>query len=283
MGCEAACCLGVVSVLYWWHELHPILSPGRCLTVIAVGIDCTSGRQAFTYAVLDSDLRVVSLAELEVDDLLQGLESWGTSAVAVNSPSNVNAGVVRRRAEAKRGVPGSIRGTDLREAEYDLHGLGIPVGATPRMEALCAGWVQLGLALYRRLRDIGFTPYPAGNATKQWLETHPHAGFCALLGRPPLPRPTLEGRLQRALALFERGVRIPDPMAFLEEITRHRLLHGLLPIEQIPTQEQLDALLAAYTAWLAIVKPRELTQVGNRQEGFITLPVPQLLEKYATA
>jgi predicted RNase H-like nuclease len=69
-------------------------------------------------------------------------------------------------------------------------------------------------------------------------------------------------------------------MAFLEEITRHRLLHGVIPIEQLPTQEQLDALLAAYTAWLAIKKPDEVTQLGNKQEGFITLPAGTLLEQY---
>jgi predicted RNase H-like nuclease len=69
-------------------------------------------------------------------------------------------------------------------------------------------------------------------------------------------------------------------MAFLEEITRHRLLHGLLPMELVLSQDELDALLAAYTAWLAAVRPDDVIRLGNRQEGFITLPVNQLQDTY---
>jgi predicted RNase H-like nuclease len=69
-------------------------------------------------------------------------------------------------------------------------------------------------------------------------------------------------------------------MAFLEEITRHRLLHGLLPTELVLLQEQLDALVAAYTAWLAATKPAELTRLGNKQEGYITLPASTLQDQY---
>jgi len=248
--------------------------------MIAVGIDCTSGRHALTYAALDRDSRVVMLAEAELDGLIEYLGGHDSSFVAINSPSHVNTGIVRKRLEAQKGASHAIRGAEIREAEHELHARGIPIGGTPRVEALSPGWMQLGFELYRRLVPLAFEPFPAPGAQRQWLETHPHAGFCALLGRPPLPRPTIEGRLQRALVLFERGVRIRDPMAFLEEITRHRLLHGLLPTELVPAQEQLDALLAAYTAWLSAVRPGDVTQLGNRHEGFITLPVPQLQDSY---
>jgi hypothetical protein len=248
--------------------------------MISVGIDCTSGRQAFTYAALDRDLRMEAFSEAGLDELVATLTAQDSVYVAVNSPSHVNMGVVRKRLESQKGASQTIRGADLREAERELHVRGVAVGGTPRSEALCPGWVQLGFELYRRLASLGFKPFPATEPGRQWLETHPHAGFCALMGRLPLPKPTLEGRLQRALVLFERGIRIHDPMAFLEEITRHRLLHGLLPMEQVLSQEQLDALLAAYTAWLAAVRPTEVTQLGNKQEGMITLPVSQLLDKY---
>ncbi len=247
--------------------------------MIAIGIDCSSGRQAFTYAALDQDLRILGIAEHELDDLAASLDGRDSSIVAVNSPSSVNVGVVRRRVQAAKRGTQSIRGADLREAEQELHARGISIGATPRMEALCPAWVKLGFELYRRLAALNFKPFPTKGAPRQWLETHPHAGFTALLGRAPLARPTLEGRLQRALALFERGVRIHDPMAFLEEITRHRLLHGLLPLEQLPAQQELDALLAAYTAWLSLMRPSEVTQLGNKPEGFITLPAPALQDR----
>jgi hypothetical protein len=276
----AVCCPAAVFALYWWSRSRPVPSLCGPEPVIAIGIDCTSGRQAFTYAALDRDLRVMSLAEYGLDDLVKDLRGRDDAAVAVNSPSRVNTGIVRRRAEAGKRQSRSIRGAELRESEHDLHGRGIAVSATPRLEALCPGWVQLGFELYRRLERMEFKPFPSDGAARQWLETHPHAGFTALLGRAPLPKPTLEGRLQRALMLFEQGVRIRDPMAFLEEITRHRLLHGILPMEQILPQEQLDALLAAYTAWLSLTRPDETSQLGNKQEGYITLPVPQLQDRY---
>jgi hypothetical protein len=86
--------------------------------------------------------------------------------------------------------------------------------------------------------------------------------------------------LQRELILYEHRVGIKDPMDFFEEITRHKLMLGILPMELVHLPEQLDALAAAYTAWLASNKPAEVTRVGNKQEGFITLPIATLKERY---
>jgi hypothetical protein len=248
--------------------------------VISIGIDSTSGRNAFTYAALSGDLKVVALAEADLEDVAAFVAGQGSAFVAVNAPSHVNAGLVRRRLEAQSLIPHAVRGAELRVAESELHDRGIHVGGTPRSEALSPAWMQLGFSLYRRLTKLEFKAFPDERASRQWLETHPHAAFCALLGGLPLPKPTLEGRLQRALALFERGLRIRDPMTFLEEITRHRLLHGVLPTDLLYSPEQLDAMVAAYTAWLAAARPTELTRLGNRQEGYITLPTPELKEKY---
>lgn len=245
--------------------------------MIAVGIDGTLGSQAFQYAALASDLRLVHLDAIELDEVVSRLRDADPPIfVAINSPSRVNAGIVRQRMQAQARISHGLRGVELREAEYVLHSQGLAVTATPRLASLCASWVQQGFRLYQRLADLDYKPFPAKGAQNQWLETHPHAGFSLLLGRAPMPKPTLEGRLQRALVLFENGVRIHDPMTFLEEITRHRLLHGMLPIEQVLRQEQLDALLAAYTAWLAATQPSMVSQVGNDREGFITLPVSPL-------
>jgi predicted RNase H-like nuclease len=141
--------------------------------------------------------------------------------------------------------------------------------------------VQTGFDFHRKLEGTGFAPYPTENSTHQWLETHPHAAYCALLGKLPLPKPTLEGRLQRQLVLYEQDMGIKDPMEFFEEITRHRLLKGVLPTEFIYTSEELDALVAAFTAYLATSKPGEVVWVGNKQEGQIVLPVSELKEVYS--
>jgi hypothetical protein len=90
----------------------------------------------------------------------------------------------------------------------------------------------------------------------------------------------LEGRLQRELLLYELGLHIHDPMVFFEEITRHKLLNGILPFELVHSPAQLDAMAAAYTAWHVLQKPAEAVRLGHPLEGFITLPVSVLKEKY---
>ena len=247
---------------------------------VSIGVDATSGHKAFTLAALDNELRLVLLTEAELDEALDFLREQPRATVALNAPSHVSTGVVRRRLERDGSGPHALRGAGIREAESNLHALGIAVGGTPSTEALCPAWVQSGFELYRRLSHLGYRAYPNDEAPRQWLETHPHAGFCVLLGRSPLPKPTLEGRLQRALALHERGLRIPDPMTFLEEITRHRVLNGLIPMEMVPQPCELDALVAAFTASLALSKPQDVTRLGNKQEGYIVLPAAELKIKY---
>jgi hypothetical protein len=245
---------------------------------VAVGIDPTSGEGGLSVATLDPGLRVVSLVELDLEHTVAYLGDRPAAFVGINAPAQPNKGVIRRR-RRQEGRAGS-RGSEIREAEYDLRERGITVAATPSREPLCPAWVQLGFALYRELADLGYRPFPADEVPCQWLEVQPQAAFCGLLGRLPLPRPSLEGRLQRALVLSERGVGLGDPMAFLEEITRHRLLMGALPMEMIPGASQLDALVAAFTSWVALTRPAELTRLGNQQEGHIVLPVPDLMTSY---
>jgi len=69
-------------------------------------------------------------------------------------------------------------------------------------------------------------------------------------------------------------------MGFFEEITRHRLLKGILPMEQIYTAEELDAIAAAYVAYIAARHPEQVSKVGDDQEGQIILPVTELKAKY---
>ncbi len=206
--------------------------------------------------------------------------SHNSAFVAVNSPSQTSKGVVRKQLQTRKPSARVLRGAGIRLAERELRDRGLAVSPTPSDIALCPPWVQLSLGLYRELASRGFQAFPDSDAAYQVLETHPHAAFAALLGSLPLPKPTLEGRLQRALVLFERGVRIRDPMSFLEEITRHRLLHGVLPVDLLPSPQHLDALVAAYTAWVAANKPDEMTAVGDSVEGLINLPAPELQAHY---
>jgi predicted nuclease with RNAse H fold len=246
-----------------------------------IGIDPSGGRHPFTYAALDEDCQLVALAAGEVEEVLAFLGGQQATVVAINAPRSPNKGLVRKKLEEQSLTPGHLRGADMRLVEYELREHGISVSPTPSRPETCAAWMQMGFDFYLKLDGTGFKPFPSENATHQWLETHPHAAYCALLGQLPLPKPTLEGRLQRQLVLFEQDMGIKDPMEFFEEITRHRLLKGVLPIEFIYTAEELDALVAAFTAYLAVSQPGEVVWVGIKQEGQIVLPVSRLKEAYS--
>jgi predicted RNase H-like nuclease len=44
--------------------------------------------------------------------------------------------------------------------------------------------------------------------------------------------------------------------------------------------DQLDVLVSAYTAWLTLQRPEEVTSLGDKTEGKMILPVGELKEKY---
>jgi hypothetical protein len=246
-----------------------------------VGIDPTAGRHPFTFAALDQECQLVALAAGDIDAALAFQTDYQAVAIAVNAPPRPNQGLVRRNLEKQNVAPGQLRGSDMRQAESNLREHGILVSPTPSRSETCPPWMQMGFNLYRRLEEAGFNQYPAEIKPYEWLETHPQAAFCTLLGKLPLPKPTLEGRLQRQIALYEQGMGIKDPMEFFVEITRHKLLHGMLPMELVYAAEELDALMAAYMAFCVINCPKQMMLVGDKREGQIALPVAHLKERYS--
>lgn len=247
---------------------------------VFIGIDPTSSHKSFTYAALDKGLNLLTLADGELDDVAAFAAGQQSAMVAVNAPAGVNRGLVRRRLKKEMLIPHKIRAAEYRLAEYELRERGIAVSGTPASIGASPAWMQVGFSLYRRLERMGFKKYPAADKPIQILETHPHACYCALAGCLPLPKPSLEGKLQRQLLLYERGVGIKDPMEFFEEITRYKMTKGIWPMELLYQPEQLDALVAAYTAWLAVNKPDQISSIGDPKEGLIILPESNLKEKY---
>jgi hypothetical protein len=247
---------------------------------VFIGVDPTSGRTSFTYAALDRDLHVITIADGEIEDVIAFLERQTSVIMAINTPSGVNRGLLGRKMKKESGANHSIRGSQMRLAEYELRQRGITVSGTPATVTACPPWVQTGFNLYRKLEKTGFRKYPENDAPFQVLETHPHACYCVLTGTIPQPKPSLEGRLQRQLALYENDVRVKDPMDFFEEITRHKMLKGIWPVEVLHLPEQLDALVAAYTAWMVWRRPEKTSSFGDNKEGRIFLPKNELKEKY---
>jgi len=239
-----------------------------------LGLDPTAGEKPFVYAALDQERRLLALAQGSIDDVLAFAAGQQHCLAAVCAPPRPNQGVMRRE-EVRRTLavpPHPGRWENFRLAEYLLrqHNLSIP--RTPADEEACPNWMRMGFKLHRRLEACGYCAYPDDQAPRQVLEVYPYACYAVLLDGLPLPKHTLEGRLQRQLVLHELKLEVPDPMDFFEEVTRHRLLKGILPMEMLFTPGELDALVAAYTAWLAAYHAEQVTCLGDAAEGQVVLP-----------
>lgn len=130
---------------------------------------------------------------------------------------------------------------------------------------------QMDAEFHKQLAKMKFVEYPARDIQHQWLGTDSNECFRQLIGNAPRSKLTLEGRLQRALILYEHKVRINDPMEFFDEITRHRLMEGSLPTELLYSPESLDALAAAYVAWLVVNESDRIEVAGDRHRGKIVI------------
>lgn len=250
-----------------------------------IGIDPTAGQRPFSYAALDQDLRLIALAQGSLDEVTAYAGGQQSAIVAVNAPRQPNQGLMKtervRAGLSPTPAPGRWQG--YRVAEYQLFQHNIHTPRTPGRVESCASWMQMGFQVFKRLRHFGYELYPTEAAECQLLETYPHAAFTVLLGTTPFPKQTLEGRLQRQLILHELNVELPNPMRLFEEITRHRLLNGILELDDLLSADELDALVGAYTAWFAASQADRVSVLGDRAEGQIFLPAPALLDHYPPA
>jgi hypothetical protein len=247
-----------------------------------LGIDPTAGKRPMVYAALGKELELLALGAGGVEEVLAFAAGQQRAFAGICSPSKPNGGWMRRQ-EVRQGLtppPSPGRWLDFRVADYLLRRRRINTLKVPGSEPKCPRWMREGFALYQRLEAIGYREYPADDHQRQWLEIYPHACFAAMLGVNPLPKHTLEGRLQRQLALYEHEVGVEDPMRIFEEITRFRLLRGILPLQTLHSPAELDALVAAYTVWKAATAPAQVILIGHPEEGRVALPCPELKERY---
>lgn len=247
-----------------------------------IGIDPTAGRAPFAYAALDDDLRLVALGKGSLEEVLAFVAGQQQATVAVCAPRRPSQGLMQRSQvrDSLNPPPRPGRWTSFRVVEYLLRQHRISCYKTPADEKACPRWMQMGFQLYHRLENMGYRAYPSSQQALQWLEVYPHASYCALLGHIPLPKNTLEGRLQRQLVLRKHQVGLPDPMDFVKGLTAQRLLQGDLPVNDLYTQGELDALVAAFTAWIGTRHPNQVTTMGEASEGVVILPVKELKRRY---
>ena len=251
---------------------------------VYVGIDPSAGQRPCQYAALDGNLTLVALGATNLEDVLAFVAGLKQAIVAVDTPQSPCQGLLENEQNRIRlNLPPQGRTwREWRVAEYELRRRNIRLYRTPIEKKSAPGWMRQGFKLYQRLLQLGYRPYLKEQEVKDhsYLEINPQACFTTLLGLRPFHKQTVEGRMQRQLVLFLEGMDLPNPLHVLEEVTRHHLLTGNLPLEALHRPEALDALMAAYSAFLAGTNPSKITQVGNEAEGVITVPVESLKDIY---
>lgn len=251
---------------------------------VYVGVDPSAGQRPVHYAALDHKLKLVALDEADFESVLAFIGSLDSALIAMDAPQAPNKGlmtspVIRERYNLR---PEGQTWRSWRVCEFELRKRNIRLYNTPDDPEKARGWVQSGFELFQRMEKIGYRKYIHGEEPERrmLIEARSHAGYSVLLERRPFLKETLEGRLQRQLVLYLEGLDVPNPMYALEEITRHHLLTGHLPLDRLHESEALDALMAAFTAYLVGLHPERISQVGEREEGVITLPAAELKDLY---
>jgi hypothetical protein len=242
---------------------------------VYLGIDIGMGVKPVTLVALDDNRQAVAIGDGDVADALAfAAGQSGRALVAVNAAAHPNRGRMKREEVRRSLSPAPHKGkfTQLRQVDYELLQAGASIPETPASAEKSLPWVRRGFQLVEKLECFGYQAFPAEDVQRQWLETHADSVFWSLLGVTPLPAGTLEGRIQRQLALLDEGLDVPDAMDFFEEITRHRLLKSILPTKNIFSQAEINAWTAAHTAWVATHNPERLRRFGEDEEGLLFLP-----------
>jgi hypothetical protein len=241
----------------------------------SIGIDPSRGRKAITYAALDHDLELVAQGKGDFNQITAFLRGQQQAVVGVVGPCGPNHNILvdseRRMAllvPLSRGRPG-----DMRVAEYLLKQRGLPVYKTPSEGNKIPPWMETSFDLHQKLTNMGYAEADDDHEGAHLrLEVVPEVCFRAWVDGEILPPNSLFGRLQRQMTLYNLGINIPDPMDFFEEITRYRIVQGQVPEEMIFSTAKIQALAAAYLAWLVKNQPDQVARIGVEGEGYITLP-----------
>lgn len=243
-------------------------------------MDLSAGKRRLTLAVLSPRLEVRILKEAAPEDACQELASCERITAAVGGPLQLPQDGITEEAPIGETLRAGKR-TRIRAADADLIRRGIPMRRTPALESAAPAWMRSSLRLGRDLAALGYIDgRESREAPRAVIETCPAACAAALLGRLPFGRETLEGRIQRQLALIRERVALSDPMDALEELTAHHILSGRLALGAVRRAGELDALLAAFTAWRAHSAPDAVAWVGDDADGWVCLPAREMLEKY---
>jgi predicted nuclease with RNAse H fold len=251
---------------------------------VFIGIDATVGKRPATIAILNTALRILHCGDVSTTDLVDVIAEYPNAVCGVDAPIEHSRSLLADRSIRQRfGLDPKLKNYNTyRVCEYELRRRGIHSYKTPVERQKAPSWMQESWRLYDRLHEAGFVIYP-NIGSRVMFETYPHAAYTMLLKHRPFAKDTLEGRIQRQLILYKEGVEVSDPMLVFEEWTRHQFLTGQLRTDNLFDHDALDALAAAYTAFLVYREPQNVTAIGESLDGQIVVPVPSrdLLEVYS--
>lgn len=244
--------------------------------MVFLGIELQHAWRLYTLVALDSNLRLVRQQQGRLPDILAYVASLDSTRIAICAPARLNQGRLQReefRSQLFKPLPGNHT-FELRQVEYELLSQGLPSFRTPAELSACPAWMRRGFRLYAELQTVGFSALDETDSPRAFLETCPEAIFTCLLGQEPFPSDTLQGRIQRQLVLWDHRLPLRDPMVFFEEVTRHKLLRGILPDQDIHSIAHLNAFAAAFVANQTETHPAQVKRFGETEEGIVFLPVP---------
>lgn len=204
-----------------------------------LGIDLTSSpARASAYAVLQRDGSLLQVGTLRSDqEILSLARQLRPAYLAIDAPLALPRGMCC----LEPSCPCIAEAADgLRAAEREVRRRGIGLFVTTK-KSIIKRMVYRGIALRRELEETGF----------RVLEVYPYASKVILLGRD-LPRKTT-----------------PKGRAVLRA-RLERLVAGLAALNRPLSHDELDAIVAAYTAHLFAEGQAET--LGEEAEGTICLP-----------
>lgn len=251
-------------------------------TTLFMGIVPRSARRPLVYAVLNAQQEIVQLARGDMGAIAAYVQAHAPALAAICGPPRPNQGLMTRAAVRQQldPVPRANSWMNCRVAEYQLRQHKLPVRRTPAEANQCPAWMQTSFELRARLAAHGYQDFGAPETARQCFEVSADAAYAVLIEKRPLPKRSLEGRLQRQLILYDQGIEIDDPMRVFDQITRFRLKQGILPLKGLRKTAELDALIAALTARTAALHPEQVSLHGDAAEGQIVLPVAGLNRTY---
>ncbi len=203
-----------------------------------VGLDLTGSARPSGYAALDAGGALLDVGLVGDDDEIAALAGrFAATTVAIDAPLGLPEGLCCLEASC---ACAPVRAPGIRASELAVRGLGYGLYHTTK-RTIIRSMVYRGIALRRRLEAQGLLV----------LEVYPYATKVALFGRPIPKKTTLAG----ARWLRERV---------------ETLVPGVADVSRRLTHDELDAILAAYTALL--LARGEAVALGDEAEGAIVVP-----------